>query len=266
MTLRPSWLLEAGVYGPEIEPLAAEVRRQGMRCEFVGYREIVKGPPPVPPGECVIVYGTYPTVRHAMLHRGWAPGGWCSPENLDCTGYYPHFAPYLLNARHVILPGAEAVRERTRLFVEYGRDGRVFARPTSVHKLFVGRLIEGTDFEAALAPTRYDPETRVVIAEPREIGREWRLVVAGNEVIAGSQYADGGTRVVAPACPDAVTAFARGMLESVHWRPDDLFMLDVCEADDELRLVELNSFSCSWLYACDFARVVEVASGVATRW
>ena len=64
---RPAWLIEAGVYGEEVEPLAAEVRRQGMECRFVTYREILKGPAPLPPGSCAIVYGTHPTVRHAML-------------------------------------------------------------------------------------------------------------------------------------------------------------------------------------------------------
>jgi hypothetical protein len=73
--MTPTWLLESGVYGDEIQPLATEVRRQGMRCEFVTYREMVKGPVPLPPGSRAIVYGTYPTVRHAMLHRGWTPGG-----------------------------------------------------------------------------------------------------------------------------------------------------------------------------------------------
>lgn len=31
----PTWLIEVGVYGYEIQPLAAEIRRQGMRCEDV---------------------------------------------------------------------------------------------------------------------------------------------------------------------------------------------------------------------------------------
>lgn len=260
---RPVWLIEAGVYGPEAEPLAAEVRRQGMRCGWVTYREIVKGPPPVPPGDCVIVYGTYPTVRHAMLHRGWMPGGWCSADNLDCTAYYPHFEDFLLNRRREILPGVEGIRQKARLFAEYGRGGHVFARPTSLHKLFVGRLIAEADWETALAPTRYDPETLVAVAERQEIGREWRLVVAGDEVIAGSQYADGGVKSVEAGYPREVGAFAAELLAAVRWRPDDLFMLDVCETDQGFRLVELNSFSCSWLYACDFARVVEAASGLA---
>src|SRR5262245_56633200 len=174
----PVWLIEAGVYGSEIEPLAAEVRRQGMECRFVTYREIVKGPAPLPTGSCAIVYGAYPTVRNAILHRGWHPGGWCSSEDLDCDIYYPHFADFLLN-RCIPLPGVDAIREKEWLFGEFARDGKVFARPTSVHKLFLGRLIAEADFVTALAPTRYDPETRVVIAEPQELDREWWLVVAG---------------------------------------------------------------------------------------
>jgi hypothetical protein len=261
----PTWLLEADVYGPEIEPLAAEVRRQGMDCRFVTYREIVKGPAPLPPGSRAIVYGTYPTVRHAMLKLGWVPGGWCSPENLDCATYYPHFADFLLNRWCEILPGVAAIREKERLFREFGRDGQVFARPTSVHKLFVGRLIEEQDFETALAPTRYDPETRIVVAEPREIWREWRLVVGGDDVIAGSQYAEYGEKSIQAGCPDEVRDFASTILAHVRWRPDHIFMFDVGDSDEGLKLVELNSFSCSWLYACDVAAVVERASRLAAN-
>jgi hypothetical protein len=200
-----------------------------------------------------------------MLRCGWKPGGWCSPENLDCTAYYPYFAEFLLNQRHEIIPGVAAIREKERLFHTFGSGGSVFARPTSVHKLFVGRLIAETEFETALAPTRYDPETRIVVAEPRELGREWRLVVAGDEIVAASQYAEHSVKSVARGCPDAVRDFAAAMLATVRWRPDELFMLDVCETATGLRLVELNSFSCSWLYACDFAPVVEVASRIAER-
>ncbi|MBA4189318.1 MAG: hypothetical protein C0467_15080 [Planctomycetaceae bacterium] len=188
-TSSPVWLIELGVYGSEIEPLVKEIRRQGMECRFVTYREIVKGPTPLPQGVCAVVYGTYPTVRHAILRCGWTPGGWCSSENLDCLSYYPHFAKFLLNQRNEILPGVVAIREKQRLFGEYGRDGFVFARPTSAHKLVVGRLIAEDDFEASLAPTRYDSETQIAIALPQTLGREWRLVIAGDEIVSGSQYA-----------------------------------------------------------------------------
>jgi hypothetical protein len=266
---RPVWLIEADVYGPEVGPLADEVRRQGMACGFVRHRELVKGPPPgvdgrtLTSGDCVIVYGTYPTVRQAQLHSGWVPAGWLDPDALDCAAYYPHFEPYLLNRRHEILPEVEALRDADRLFEEFGVGGEVFARPTGVHKLFVGRRISRGQWESALAPTRYDPATTVLVAPPVPIGREWRVVVAGDEVVAVSQYADIGVREVAPGCPPEVTAFVRDMLAAVRWRPDELFMMDVGETDGRLRVIELNAFSCSWLYACDFAAVVRAASGLA---
>jgi hypothetical protein len=39
---RPNWLIEPGDYGSVVESHAVEVRRQGMECRFVAYREIVK--------------------------------------------------------------------------------------------------------------------------------------------------------------------------------------------------------------------------------
>jgi hypothetical protein len=102
-----------------------------------------------------------------------------------------------------------------------------------------------------------------VVAAPKEIAREWRLVVVGDRVIAASQYAKGGERAVTPDCPSEVRSFAQSMLVEVRWRPDPIFMLDVCESEGHLWLVELNSFSCSWLYQCDLSVVVAEASELA---
>src|SRR5262249_28269409 len=143
-----------------------------------------------------------------------------------------------------------------------GEDDEVFARPTGCHKLFVGRLISRDAFPSALAPTRYDPATLVVIAAPRQIGLEWRLVVSGDRIIAGSRYAEGRSRAIAPGCPDKVRDFAAAMLVEVSWRPDPIFMLDICEAAGRLWLVELNGFSTSWLYDCDLTAVVAEASAL----
>ena len=55
------------------------------------------------------------------------------------------------------------------------------------------------------------------------------------------------------------------MLAEVRWRPDPIFMLDICESGGRLWLVELNSFSSSWLYQCDLGRIVAEASELASR-
>ena len=61
-----------------------------------------------------------------------------------------------------------------------------------------------------------------------------------------------------------VGAFAEAMLRDVRWRLHPIFMLDVCESAGRLWLVELNGFSCSWLYRCDLPAVIAKASEQAT--
>ena len=269
--MRPTWLIEAGVYGDEATPLLDEVRRQGMAAEIVPHAALKKGSvlvisgQPLAPDACVIGYGTFPFARQIQLHHRWVPGAWCSAENLDCATYFAHFGKFLLNQHYAIMPGVEAIRQRDWLFSVFGRDEEVFARPTSVHKLFVGRRISREAFASALAPTRYDPATLVVVAAPKPIGREWRLIVDGDQVISGSQYAVQGGRSVLAGCPPEVRSFSESMLSEIGWRPDPIFMLDVCESDGRLWLVELNSFSGSWLYQSDLAAVVTAASELAER-
>jgi hypothetical protein len=267
----PVWLIEAGVYGNEAIPLLEEIRRQGMVADLVPYQSLKKGTTPVANGQmvstgtCVIGYGTLPFARQIQLHQQWVPGAWCSTENLDCATYFAYFGKFLLNQHYAIMPGVEAIRQQDWLFSVFGKAGEVFVRPTSCHKLFVGRRIHREGFAAAMAPTRYDPATLVVVAGPKEIACEWRLVVIGDRVISGSQYAKEGKRAITPGCPAEVRDFAQTMLAEVRWRPDPVFMLDICESAGHLWLVELNSFSCSWLYQSDLAVVVSEASELASQ-
>ena len=47
--------------------------------------------------------------------------------------------------------------------------------------------------------------------------------------------------------------------------PDDVYVMDICEADAELRLLELNPFSGADLYACNHTEVVTAVSQLASR-
>jgi hypothetical protein len=269
--MRPTWLIEASVYGSEADPLLAEIRRQGMAVEVVPFRTLLKdqdliaGGRPLAEADCVVAYGTFPFARQIQLHRRWRPGAWCDPANLDCTTYFSHFGKYLLNQRYTIMPAVEAIRQQEGLYEEFGPNDEVFARPTGCHKVFTGRCIYKDDFAQALSPATFDPATLVVVAVPREIGREWRLVVAADRVVAGSQYAVEGSKRVEATFPEEVRSFTETMLAEVRWRPDELFMMDIGESEGRLWLVELNGFSCSWLYACDLEAVVAAAGDLATR-
>jgi hypothetical protein len=232
---------------------------------LVGRTPLTVGGRPLADDACVIGYGTAPFAREIQLHRRWSPGVWYAAENLDCTAYYPHFAANLLNRRHEMLFGVEAIACRDRLFDEFGRDGQVFIRPTGSNKQFVGRLTDLESFAEDLAPARIDRTCRVVVAEPQTIGREWRLVVIDGCVVTGSQYSDGCERSIVGGTPKAVIEFAERAIREAAWTPDPAFMIDIGECDGELRVIELNGFSTSWLYAADFRIVAARASDLALR-
>jgi len=171
----------------------------------------------------------------------------------------------MLNQSYTLLPCAEAIRQAEHLFQVHGHDGNVFVRPDTLFKLFRGGLVTKAGLEGALAPAMFDPTTLVLVASPREVVREWRLVVAHSEVIAASQYMLRGEISTSAGCPAEVRSFAEEVLRQVTWRPDPLFMLDVGESEGQLHVVELNSFSCSGLYDSDVGPVVKVASETARR-
>ncbi len=104
-----------------------------------------------------------------------------------------------------------------------------------------------------------------MIAAPiRELGEEWHFVVVAGEVVAGSAYqADG--RVAGPETVDDVPwRFAAEVTNSIP-QPEDVYILDVCIADGELRLLELNPFSGADLYNCDGTKIARAVANLVTR-
>jgi hypothetical protein len=268
--MRPFWLLETDGYGTALEPLKIEIRRQGMQFGIVHHQTFTSGyltsvgDHSLVADDCIIFLGTWPLWRHIQLHwPGWIPGGWCATENLDCSAYYPRLVNHLVNGDHRILTGIEAIQRKTELFDRYGRDGQVFVRPDGCVKVFTGRCVDASAFDSAIAPARYDPATRIVVAPPRTIGREWRLIVAERVPIAASLYYNEGKSCLAENCPPEVSSFAQSVVRQSDWQPDDLFVMDICECDGELRVLELNGFSCAGLYRCNPAPIVATASRLA---
>jgi hypothetical protein len=264
----PVWLIEADVFGRSFEPVKTEIRQQGMVWEVLQPGPFLNGLAPTVNGrrlgdrDCVVFSGTYPLMRHVQLHYAWVPGGWCTAERFDCSAYYPHFRRYLLNHAHAILNLENALSEAGEIFAQFGKGGRVFFRPCGVQKTFTGRPADREAFVLALESARY-ANGCVLVAPPREISQEWRVIVARGQCVAASQYRLNGRHAESPGCPREVRVFVDRLLAEVQYRPDPIYMMDLCACGDELYLVELNSFSCSGFYQCDPAPVVEAVKRLA---
>lgn len=267
--MKPTWLIEANVAGLPSEALQAAIRRQGMSVHVVkpflhaAAPADILGAETVPMDACVVFTGTLTLMRYIQQRRRWIPGGWCTFDNLACSKYYSYFGPFLLNRNYCLLPIAEAIRLKDQLDSHFAREGSLFVRPDSVDKSFSGKLVAANALASFLAPKETDPTTMVLVAEPQTITHEWRLFVAHGKVITGSQYRLHGETAVEAGLPSPVIEFANQVLAEVKWRPDPLFVMDVCETSAGFRIVELNSFSCSGQCECDLDVYVSVASQFA---
>jgi hypothetical protein len=263
---KPIWLIEANVEGLPSEALQSEIRRQGMDVHIVKpflhaarSRDIL-GAEQLPLDALAVFTGTLTLMRYIQQNRRWRPGGWCTFDNLACSVYYAHFGSHMLNRNYAFLPVAEALRRHDGLFSTFGRQDTVFVRPDSVDKSFSGKMVDRNAFVDLLRQNATDPTLLVMVSEPQPIRFEWRLFIQYGKVFASSQYRLNGQTNVASNVPVSVIDFAETVLEQITWRPASLFVIDVCDSNDELKIVELNSFSCSGQYAIDLQQYVSVAS------
>ncbi len=264
----PIWLIEADAFGRSFEPVKVEARQQGMVWEIVQPGPFLNGLVPRVNGhrltdrDCVVFSGTFPLMRHIQLHYPWIPGGWCTADRFDCSNYYPYFGRHLLNREHAILTLEEALSQAGAIFAQFDRGGQVFVRPCGVQKTFTGRCVDRDEFVLALESARY-AKGAVLVASPREISQEWRVVIARGRFVAASLYRAEGYHTELSSCPPEVRAYVDRLLSEIPYRPDPIYMMDVCASGNNLFLLELNSFSCSGLYRCDPAAVVREVKGLA---
>jgi len=55
-------------------------------------------------------------------------------------------------------------------------------------------------------------------------------------------------------------------MAQLSYEPDPVWVLDICQLKNgSLKIIEVNSFSCSGLYACDMNPIVENVSRLAEK-
>lgn len=257
---KPKWLIEDYDERNKFDELAKEVRRQGMDCHLIK------------PGDetdldlndiygdrgCVIFQGSLQLGNEYRRQNSNIFFPWCDLKNLECTTYYAHWGEFLLHRNYMMLPLNEVKRRKDELFIKF--DGSFFIRPNGGLKAFTGQVINYATFEKDWDQINfYEPEPSLltIVAPKRDIQREWRFVIGANKVVAHSLYSGSQKRTV-------VEEYAE-LIATRPWQPNPMYTLDICESDDKLHLLEVNSFSFSGKYDCDKKAIVTAASKIAVK-
>lgn len=260
------WLLEPETFKGEAQPLVDALEKLGIEHKVWKFGQPYEnGKKAFKDEDCVIFYGSLQFSRVLKREAKWVPGIYCNLPKFECLYYYPRFGNHLANADYVMMPLGELQRRKDWLFEKLGKDNQLFIRPSSGFKSFTGELVFESEWDKTLRflAFRNDPETLAIVAKPIIISYEWRTVVAENKVVAASQYKKNSEMVRSADVPSEVLNYAQSVLNSVKYKPDPIWTLDICNADGELKVLEVGSFSCAGLYSCDPEAVIAEANRIA---
>jgi hypothetical protein len=261
-----TWVLERDVF-PNGDSLRAGATEAGHRVVDWSDEWWGNSVPPRLSGP-ILFHGSLNNADRVVRELDWWPGAYCKTAAFRCSTWYPLATQWLLHREWEILPASRFVNERDAVLARLGGANGVFVRPDSPLKPFSGRVLRRPDqiTLAALDHGFYydDANLPVVVAPIRSITREWRYVVALDHVIAGSAYVANGRAAVPDDPRGSPWQFAAEVATRMT-APEAVYVLDVCESDGDLRLLELNPFSGADLYACSGIDVVRGIAAVASR-
>ena len=202
-------------------------------------------------GKKVFALGSTSLIAGAKK-RNWNPGVIYNPETFRHEAWIKGFG------KENMLNGDGVVQRFGDVRPVSGT--HVFIRPCEDLKAFSGQVIDADQLRDWVARTiegevssrclQLNTDTMVVVAEPKFLYREWRFFVVGGEVVAGSQYRDvyGQKREDPNVDPD-VQRFTQRMVDK--WKPADCFVLDIAATAEGLKVIEVNCFNGSGVYACN---------------
>lgn len=270
--MTPKWLIEADVFPNEDDRLIAELVRQNIPHVVTkfgkSYEDYLAD---FEDNACVVFHGSLQFGSLIRRKTNWT-GLFCNLPKFECLYYYPRFGEHLLNGEYIMLPFGELNRRKDWLFSTVGIDGKLFVRPSSGFKTFTGKIASldtwDKDFKL-FAFYGVDPEALVLVSTPVEIKREWRIVVADDKTIAGSEYKtneDWAKDMPVQTPPADVLKYAQEVVDFAEFKPDPVWTIDICETKSgDFKVVEVGSFSCAGLYACDPEPIVSQVTPIALR-
>jgi hypothetical protein len=255
-----TWMLEAEMFPDSHERMSDAVTSAGFAIAHWNDEWWVNGR--WPRVDRVVFHGSLGNAARIRAELPWQPGAFCATEAFYCSAWYPRANEWLLHDRWVSTTVEALVADAPAVLKEIGAPEVVFVRPDSPLKPFSGRVLrsEAISLKTLDHGFYYEDEGLPVIAAPAQrVGNEWRYVVVDGRVVAGSAYepAERSARVDDPSGePWSLASRIAARLAA----PEPIYVIDICDSDAGLRLLELNPFSGADLYACNRDDVVRAVS------
>lgn len=137
----------------------------------------------------------------------------------------------------------------------------LFIRPDSCKKLFAGQVYSKDKWreEFNYLKQRNSEKILAFVAKPEWIGREWRCLFVGQELVGISDYMYEGEILDKPGNRNInlkLWEFAETIRANSYFSPEDNLTIDIGQrSDGSYGLVEINFLETSGFYAADADRI-----------
>lgn len=265
MMNKPRWIIEGDVLDAGLENLLEQLKKRGSTVDLVTCRHFVhefEPPLQLVYDEPLIYKGSITGTQAFHNQTCYSSPITCTWEKYLCTHYYAKLYTYLLNKRFLMIPYGllkkVGVFNSIKEFI--AGDDHVFIRPNSGAKSFSGTVIpvnwEWVEEVERLGFYDVEPEALTVLSRVLPIKREWRLFIAGTDVISATQYKENGKLCMEAGAPHDILNFAKRVLKNTEFQPDPVWVLDVCETPQGLSILEIGAFSPAGLYEAPLEPII----------
>jgi len=190
----------------------------------------------------------------ATSKYGWTPGSLLN-ENHDYTVYAPKYGfENMLNGDGVVITKKDSIPFEDNYF---------FARPVFDSKIFTGKVFSRDSWDQYITRTVDTSESRalpddveVLVSPTKDIQQEVRFWVVNGKVVTASRYKIGSQALYENYDNESYFVdFAQSMVDK--YQPAEAFVIDVCLADNKLKIVEINNINCAGFYDCNMYKLLE---------
>lgn len=172
------------------------------------------------------------------MQEGWNPGCYYN-ENFNYVQWKKHYGNYLLNVDGIVSKFKDVSCDLPQFFIRPCEDFSEWQENTL-----------NMDSVSTL-----NGDTLVVVAEPKNIYKEYRFFIVDKKIATCSSYRMGyNLNTKLPVELDAIY-FVNDMIKI--WCPHDVFVMDVAMTEEGYKIIEINCANGAGFYNCDVSKLVQ---------
>jgi hypothetical protein len=169
----------------------------------------------------------------------------------NCLNWAPRLSEWYVNKEFVFLDALSISNNRCAF--------PAYVRPCRGDKIFTGQKFESLkdflkEFHFFTRNENHDQHEICLLSNPKKIDREWRLVFVNHEYVSGALYLENFERKDGPV-ENFVRKIGKEIAENEYFLNFPNFVLDLCEENGIIHLLEINSIHTSSFYSADLEKI-----------